>query len=79
VDLRVSAAHGDLAPSLHWAEPMVAIADPERRGPVLTTIEYQVDPARAEHSARAADLRRGAAAQRRLRWAVRGRGDADAT
>jgi MFS family permease len=40
-------AKGDLAPSLHWAEPVVSIPDPERRGPVLTTIEYQVDPAQA--------------------------------
>jgi quinol monooxygenase YgiN len=41
-------AKGDLAPSLHWAEPMVSIPDPERRGPVLTTIEYQIEPAHAE-------------------------------
>lgn len=40
-------ATGELAPSLHWAEPVVSIPDPERRGPVLTTIEYQVDPAQA--------------------------------
>lgn len=40
-------AKGDLTPSLHWAEPVVSIPDPERRGPVLTTIEYQVDLAQA--------------------------------
>ena len=36
-----------LEPSLHWAEPMVRLADPNERGPVLTTVEYAVDPAQA--------------------------------
>ena len=40
-------AKEDLEPSLHWAEPMVRIADANERGPVLTTIEYQVDPAQS--------------------------------
>ena len=40
-------AKEDLAPSLHWAEPMVQLDDVKERGPVLTTVEYEVDPARA--------------------------------
>jgi quinol monooxygenase YgiN len=64
-------AKGDLTPSLHWAEPVVSIPDPERRGPVLTTIEYQVDPAQA--GAFLAALRTLETARRRnggYSWAV---------
>jgi MFS family permease len=43
----VTPAKEDLKPSLHWAEPLAAIENAEQRGPVLTTIEYQVDPAQA--------------------------------
>jgi transmembrane secretion effector len=38
----------DLKPSLHWAEPVVLLGDANDRGPVLTTIEYQIDPAEAD-------------------------------
>ena len=44
----VTPAKEDLKPSLHWAEPGTLLSDPDRRGPVLTTIEYQVDPAQAD-------------------------------
>lgn len=34
----------DLAPSMHWPAPVLAIdADPDR-GPVLVTVEYRIDP-----------------------------------
>lgn len=36
----------DLAPSNHWAEPVVAVQPGDDRGPVLIEIEYRVDPAR---------------------------------
>lgn len=36
----------DLAPSHHWAEPVVAVQPAGDRGPVLIEIEYRVEPAR---------------------------------
>ncbi|WP_299812670.1 MFS transporter [uncultured Roseibium sp.] len=36
----------DLAPSNHWAEPVVAVPFEDDRGPVLIEIEYHVDPDR---------------------------------
>ncbi len=36
----------DLAPSNHWAEPVVSLPPAGDRGPVLIEIEYRVDPAR---------------------------------
>jgi hypothetical protein len=36
-----------LEPSRHWAEPRVQLDDADDRGPVLTTVEYQIDPAQA--------------------------------
>lgn len=37
----------DLAPSLHWPAPLTDGEPPADRGPVLVTIEYRIDPARA--------------------------------
>lgn len=38
---------GNLAPSSHWPAPVIAAADaPLDRGPVMVTVEYQIDPAR---------------------------------
>jgi MFS family permease len=37
----------DLQPSLHWPEPNVLLDDTSDRGPVLTTIEYKIEPAQA--------------------------------
>lgn len=37
----------DLSPSLHWPAPTVATEIPPDRGPVLVTVEYTIDPARA--------------------------------
>lgn len=36
----------DLAPSNHWAEPVVSVQPTEDRGPVLIEIEYRVEPER---------------------------------
>lgn len=36
----------DLAPSNHWAEPVVSIQPADDRGPVLIEIEYRVEPGR---------------------------------
>jgi MFS family permease len=35
----------DLAPSMHWAVPVVAHDFEQDRGPVLVTVEYRIDPA----------------------------------
>lgn len=37
----------DLAPSMHWPEPVVAEDLPEDRGPVMVTVEYRIDPVRS--------------------------------
>ncbi|REG36541.1 putative MFS family arabinose efflux permease [Paracoccus versutus] len=56
-------ATADLAPSNHWAEPVVAVPPGDDRGPVLIEIEYRVDPARmAEFTAA---LRRFSATRQR--------------
>jgi len=59
----------NLAPSRHWPAPVVA-AEPEGdRGPVLITVEYRVDPARAEDFARAMrDVRRIRLRDGAFRW-----------
>lgn len=36
----------DLAPSNHWAEPVVSVQPADDRGPVLIEIEYRVEPPR---------------------------------
>jgi quinol monooxygenase YgiN len=61
----------DLAPSNHWAEPVVSIPLTSDRGPVLTEIEYSVTPERqAEFTAA---LRRFRSVRQRdgaIRWDV---------
>lgn len=37
----------NLAPSMHWPEPVGAEDHEHDRGPVMVTIEYQIDPSRA--------------------------------
>ena len=39
-----SGAGVDLAPSMHWPAPVLAIDAEPDRGPVLVTIEYRIDP-----------------------------------
>jgi predicted MFS family arabinose efflux permease len=34
----------DLTPSLHWPAPIIAFEVEQERGPVLVTVEYQIDP-----------------------------------
>jgi MFS family permease len=38
----------DLAPSMHWPAPVLAIDAEPDRGPVLVTIEYRIDPAKSD-------------------------------
>jgi MFS family permease len=42
----------DLNPSLHWSEPTFIQEPHPEHGPVLVTVEYLIDPARAEEFAR---------------------------
>lgn len=49
----------DLAPSMHWPEPVVEAQVDEDQGPVMITVEYLIDPAKGADFCRAAqDLRR---------------------
>jgi predicted MFS family arabinose efflux permease len=45
---RAKLQHGagmDLSPSMHWPEPVISADVQPDRGPVMTTVEYQVTPA----------------------------------
>jgi quinol monooxygenase YgiN len=44
----------DMTPSAHWPEPKVQAPSEAQTGPVLVTIEYQIDPNDAEEFTRAA-------------------------
>jgi hypothetical protein len=44
----------DLTPSAHWPEPKVHTLPESRTGPVLVTIEYQIDPSDAQRFSQAA-------------------------
>ena len=35
----------DLAPSMHWPAPLVRLDTPQERGPVMTMIQYHIEPA----------------------------------
>jgi hypothetical protein len=49
VRYRLTAAEGiDLAPSAHWPLPVVTDEPDAERGPVMVTVEYRIDPTRAE-------------------------------
>lgn len=43
----------DLEPSLHWSEPIVITEPHPQDGPVLVTVDYQIEPERAEEFAEA--------------------------
>jgi MFS family permease len=43
-----SGAGIDLAPSMHWPAPVLAIDAEPDRGPVLVTIEYRIDPGKRD-------------------------------
>lgn len=72
--LRFPVAVGEgtsLAPSRHWPAPLLATEPEPDRGPVLVTVEYLVDPARADEFVRAMhrlgrSRRRGGA----IRWGL---------
>jgi len=61
----------NLAPSLHWPAPLVSRPQAEDRGPVLVTVEYQIDPNKTEQfvtamqSMRSVRMRTGA-----FRWGL---------
>ncbi|SEP15397.1 MFS transporter [Pseudomonas sp. NFACC39-1] len=38
----------DLAPSLHWPAPILSDEQDQERGPVMVTLEYQIDPPQTE-------------------------------
>lgn len=42
----------DLRPSRHWPAPLLAEPPEPDRGPVMVSVEYRIDPARAEEFAR---------------------------
>ncbi|HEV7745765.1 MAG TPA: MFS transporter [Pyrinomonadaceae bacterium] len=44
----------DLTPSVHWPEPKVQTEPEAQTGPVLVTIEYQIDPEDAQAFTQAA-------------------------
>lgn len=61
----------DLAPSHHWADPVVSVQPGDDRGPVLIEIEYRVEP--AQMPAFVAALRRFKSVRQRdgaIRWDV---------
>lgn len=43
---------GEMVPSLHWPEPAVIFEPHPDRGPVLVTVEYNIDPAQSREFAR---------------------------
>jgi MFS family permease len=61
----------DLAPSLHWPDP-VFVTEPEpHAGPVLISIEYLIDPNKADDFVTAMrDVRRIALRDGAMRWAL---------
>ncbi|MFL6335664.1 MAG: MFS transporter [Pyrinomonadaceae bacterium] len=61
----------DLNPSLHWTEPTFIQEPHPEHGPVLVTVEYLIDPARAEEFARVMqDVKRIARRDGATRWGL---------
>ncbi|MDT7806537.1 MAG: hypothetical protein QOJ70_350 [Acidobacteriota bacterium] len=61
----------DLNPSLHWSEPSFVHEPHPERGPVLVTVEYVIDPARAAEFARAMqDVKRILRRDGATRWGL---------
>lgn len=61
----------DLAPSLHWSDPVTAIDLRPEQGPVLVTVEYHIDPQQAPaFTAALAELGRVRRRDGAFRWEV---------
>jgi Transmembrane secretion effector len=61
----------DLSPSAHWPEPVVAVESDPEEGPVLVTIEYRIDPGRAQKFIQVMDrLGRSRRRSGATRWGV---------
>ena len=61
----------DTRPSLHWPEPNLVVERSEEHGPVLVTVEYSIDPARASDFARAMQgMRRIRRRDGAIRWGL---------
>jgi quinol monooxygenase YgiN len=61
----------DLAPSSHWAEPVVSVQPADDRGPVLIEIEYRVEPKRqAEFVTALRNFRSSRQRDGAIRWDV---------
>jgi len=61
----------DLEPSMHWPDPVFVTEPLPHAGPVLVSIEYQIDPARADDFVRAMrDVKRIARRDGAVRWAL---------
>jgi len=65
----VDPGNDSLAPSMHWPEPVVAFEPCPEEGPVLVTVEYQVDPENAgAFIAAMQPIRRNRLRDGALRW-----------
>ena len=61
----------DTRPSGHWPEPILVIERHEDHGPVLVTVEYSIDPARARDFSRAMrPMRRLRRRDGAIRWGL---------
>jgi MFS family permease len=61
----------DTRPSQHWQEPNLVVERSEGHGPVLVTVEYSIDPARARDFARAMQgMRRIRRRDGAIRWGL---------
>ena len=61
----------DLEPSLHWSEPIVIIEPHPQDGPVLVTVDYQIEPERADEFVEAMrEVKRILRRDGALRWGL---------
>lgn len=61
----------DLEPSLHWTDPVVVNEPHSKDGPVLVTIDYQIDPDRSEEFAEVMrEVRRILRRDGAIRWGL---------
>jgi len=61
----------DLEPSLHWTDPVVVNEPHSKDGPVLITIDYQIDPERAAEFVKAMrEVRRILRRDGAIRWGL---------